>query len=266
MATGYSTTAGSISTRYEYTTVQFNGYDINNVVDITERFEHNSSPSRSLALYKIARRDGEKLVSAFFARKEIIVTGFIQSTTTAGLETLIDTLKSNFQTISGYLDIEYAGGIRRYDALYSNLVINRDPDHLDWCPFSVTFIVPSGKGYNIDATVSTYTITASPYSNYFVNLGGTDALPILTLTVNSQSGLDSIALNSGSNTLTIARTYNNSDVLVIDFNTWIVTVNGTAVDYTGSFPTWPIGYNVFTLTLTGSFNISGSFSYHKLYL
>ncbi len=254
--------------RGNYTLVQFNGFDINNVVEITERAIHDSAPSRNLSIYKIARRDGEKLVAAYFARKEISIVGFIQSTSRAGLETLIDTFKASFQSKQGNLDIEYSTGFRRYQALFSELVIEREPDHIDWCPFSVKFIVPSGKGKDLTQTsVITTGITTSPYSGTFNNLGSAEATPQVKITVNTQTSLSVIILSDGVNTLTITRTFNNADIIIIDFDTFIVTANGTAVDYTGSFPTWNAGITSFTLTTTATArNVDLEFDYYKTYL
>lgn len=265
-----NTLAGLLDLRYPYTIVQFNGLDINNVVEITERALHDSAPSRNISIYKIARRDGEKLVSAYFARKEISLTGFIQSTTKEGLEVLIDNLKSKFQVKQGILDIEYAvwNVVRRYLATFSELVIERDPDHIDWCPFSVKFLVPSGKGKNINQTAVIFSgITTSPYANVFNNLGSAEATPQVKITVNTQTALSVITLSDGINTLTLTQTFNNGDVIIIDFDTWIITKNAVPIDYTGSFPTWEPGNNNFTLTTTATArNLDLEISYYKTYL
>ena len=271
MSTGYSTISGLIFTApNSYTSVRFNNMDINNAVDITETASHNSAPNRSMSIYKIARRDGEKLVSAYFARKEITISGYIQASSKDDLEVLIDNFKSQFQVISGNLDIDYANKTRRYQATFSELTIPRDPDNTDWCPFMVKFIVPSGKGQDVNFNNVNYLgITSSPYTGTFINLGSAEALPQITITVNTQTSLSAISLKgtAATPTLTITRTFSNSDVVVIDFSTYIVTVNGTAFNFTGAFPTWNSDSNTFVLTSTASArNLDVKFSYYPLYL
>lgn len=244
--------AGIADLRYPYTTVQFNGLDINNIVEITERAIHDSAPSRIIASYKIARRDGEKLVSSFFAKKEIDVTGFIQSTTRAGLETLIDNFKAQLQAV-GYLDIEYATSTRRYYAVFSELTIQREPDHLDWCPFSIKFIVPSGKGQNLTETIETVNgITSNAHSGYLVNLGSAEALPKFTITVNSATSITVFQITAGGKAITIYDTISAGDIIVVNFDTFDVTINGYPADYTGTWPKFPTGSTWYSIALDGT--------------
>ena len=184
-----------------YTLVSFNGYYLNTVLNITETVLHDGAPNRNLSIYNIARRDGEKVVSAYFARKEIEVTGFIQSTAQSSLEVLIDALKQNLQ-VYGKLLISYANGFREYYAMFSELTINREPDNIDWCQFSVKFIVPSGTSQDINSTTITASNVAFPYVYTLNNIGSAEAFPQLTLTIHSSSNLQDIIL-SGAKSLTI---------------------------------------------------------------
>jgi hypothetical protein len=264
---GGNTVAGLADLRYRFTIVQFAGVDINNVVQITERFVHDSAPNRNVKSYKIARRDGEKLVSSYFAKKEISVTGFIQSTSRASLETLIDTFKSQLQAV-GNLDIEYASGMRRYYAVFAELVIQREPDNIDWTPFSIKFIVPSGKGTDIDEIVSTTNgITAGSQSGYFVNIGSSEALPKFKFTVNAATAITVFQITSGGKAITIYDTISAGDIIIVDFDTFDVTINGYPADYTGSWPKWEPGSNWYSIALFGtSRSYDLEISYYPQYL
>jgi phage-related protein len=250
---GYNSTLACFADcRFPFTIVQFNGLDINNAVEITERASHDNAPSRIVATYKIARRDGEKLVSSFFAKKEIDVSGFIQSTTRAGLETLIDSFKAQLQAV-GYLDIEYSTGIRRYYAVFSELIIQRDSDHLDWCPFSIKFVVPSGKGQDVAKITTTENgITTNTHPAYFINVGSAEANPKFTITVNSATAINIFQITAGGKAITINKTINNGDVIVVDFDTYDVTINGSPADYTGTWPKFPTGSVWYSIALDGT--------------
>jgi len=253
------------------TYIQYNSFDINNAIEIVETAIHDSAPSRNMTSYKIARRDGDKLVSAYNSSKEITITGHIQSTSSDSLETIIDNMKSAFQVLTGNLDISYASGTRRYIATYRDFIIQRDPDNSDWCPYSVKFLVPSGKGYSINQDSITYTgIISSNYTNYPNFLGSAIPNPVITITVNSQTALSVISLlisGVNSTALTITKTFNNSDIIVIDFSDFSVKVNGTAVVWTGGFPTWIAGTNAFHLLSTASArNLTMNISYFPSFL
>ena len=248
--------------------VLFNGVNLNGASFIVERTNHDFAPTRILASYKIARRDGEKLVSTFFGRKEIIISGYINGANQSEFEQLEDNFKAITSAPNGNLDISFDGTRRRYVATASEIKIDRDSYNIDWAPWSITFLVPSGKGLDVTTTVETFPdITENVYSGTFNNEGTAVAYPLVTFLVNSQTALTSISLQVGAAALTINHAFSNGDVLTIDFNTFSVQINGIEVDYNGVFPQWPTGSTAFVGSALGTArDISLTFSYVKNYL
>jgi hypothetical protein len=256
------------------TLVIFNGLNLNVYTFIVERTDHESYPERHNNSFQIARRDGEKFISSYFGRKEITVSGFIQSDGQENFENEVDFFKQKLSAQQANLDITWGGGFRRYIATIESLEINRDSFNIDWCPYTAKFLIPDGKGYDLTPTVFNYPVAVNPvpgsvYSDIFVNEGTAEAFPVFTFTVNSQSGMTSFQFWNGlGQILEIDRTFSDADVITIDFLNRIIKVNGVAVNFLGSFPQYPVGSNYFNIqcNVGASSNISISSSYTKAYL
>ena len=258
------------------TIVAFNGMSINGVDNITENTTHDSYPVRLLNSYKIARRDGEKIVSVFFGKKEITINGYIQKTDQISFESAVDYFKKIMSKRQGDLLISYNGSIREYFATVEELQINRDSYNIDWAPFMVKFSAPDGRGYDLAPTVTTYPnitqIYPFIYTGSLFNAGTADAFPVITMVINSQVALSRIRFNRTDNldiygTDTQAGQFNNNDVVVIDCANYLVTVNGVPINFEGVFPTFPYDSVSFYILLNAtSANISLSISYISAYL
>ena len=61
------------------TTITFNGYTLTNTTYIPESTTHDSSYERDVNSYKIARRHGEKFVSAWYGKKSITISLLLRS-------------------------------------------------------------------------------------------------------------------------------------------------------------------------------------------
>ena len=242
------------------TSVQFNGTDINNVVYISENTTHDSAPSRSISSFKIARRDGEKLVSAFWGSKEIDINGYIVGTSQADFESKADALKSLLANQASNLDILYNGITRRYIATATEVKINRDSDNIDWSPYSVKFLVPLGYGSDISeqkaleiddiiTTTSTWNVafngSYNPKARHHIiinSLSNADVVRIKNLTTGAYIDVDLNGFSSGG------------DYLDIDEKNQTVLKNGIdPLNYRGVFPSAaPGSSNIFELQLIGS--------------
>lgn len=253
------------------TSVIFNGLNINGVTYITENTSHDSDPVRVLASYKIARRDGEKLVSAYWGKKEITINGYIQDDNQQEFELDVDIFKKITSQKSGSLEIMYNNQFRRYIATVEELKISRDSYNIDWSPFSIKFLVPDGKGYDTSSTIETYSVvitSGSVFAGTFYNDGTADAFPTIRIQINSLSSVNSFYLSDGIRILTITNTFHNGDIITIDFLNFIIKLNIAQINSSGAFPLFPVGGTNFRLYTDGtsSANLTVSFIYDKAYL
>lgn len=225
-----------------YTSVLFNSVDLTtlsnniqiNAIDIYKR------PVRNLQLQKLARRDGQKLVNAEYAEKIITIEGIISGTSRANFESLRDTFLRYLDAKDATLRFSQSGANRDYTATVSNIVWNNTGGGL--ATFSIEFNCSDPLGYDTSNTtdVNGVTITTASSVRTITAVGGSYAgLPTITVLLNSGTGLTSKAITITDQTgaaITITRTWVAADSLVVDSAAKTVKVNGSAVDYTGTFP------------------------------
>lgn len=259
------------------TTVTYNSYALSDVATFIPRVtDHQSAPEREMNMLKVARNDGSKLISSWWKEKYITLEGFIQASSQATLEAKIDEFKTYLSIPSATLSYSWdASGNREYhDATISNLKIIRDSDNRDWCEFSITFLVPSGKGQATSATTVSYpNVTTATKAITLTVTGSAIAHPIFTFTVNSETSLTNIALTNTStflgtnNTINFPASYNAADVLSVDFGTFEVTLNGSPLDYTGAWPSFgPQGNSISIVFSSAAHNVTIGISYYPEYL
>lgn len=231
--------------------VHFNDHDLSTItsgtasVTITRRDPH-SLPKRELDAVKLARADGQKLVNAQYAEREIMIEGVISGGSRNDLEAVRDTILSYISAEEARLEFEQAGALRRYyctmqDAIFSNT-------EGGMTNFSLKFVASDPYGYDAASTTLsglTGNITATPTTKTTTFSGSGTQLPTITVTVTAVTGGTNATL-SISNPATgqqiqVNRNWASSDVLVINAVTRATTVNGVAVAYTGSFPEWSPG-------------------------
>ena len=249
--------------------ILFNSYGLQNANIITSEVIY-SAASRQLQEAAYARADGEYMETAYWRKTIITLNGFVKSTTQTGLEQLMDLMRQNLATAAGTLSLTVAGQTRVWTAYadISKLFDGRKQYHKTFCPFSVSFICITPFGQSSSRVNSTGSATTSP-TVFTVSPSGTaPTKQIITLNFNTAGTASAVTLTNSTTgeAITITASFNNGDTLVIDGEGKTVKLNGTAVDYTGIFPTLAAGTNSVQLTVTGSgFTIAFTSTYLNQY-
>lgn len=233
--------------------VTFDSTEIVTTTYVPKTLKHESTPLRELTLVDLAKEDGAVLVSEKYGIKRIIITGNIKASTRTGLENAIDDFKELFSRTEKDLDIDWAGVTRRYVATCVRHEFNRDFMHINFVPWFAEFVVASGIGINptITAAINAVTINAIIWTQADTALsfaGSAEPKPIITLTYSGAwSGKDNQGIEI-KNTDTDARiiftnpnVFANGDILIFDWRTRIVTLNGVEQVWYGVFPSFLIG-------------------------
>ena len=249
------------------TGITFNGTDLTTVssyVSFIYRDIHDLA-TRTLIDYKRARTDGHAFVSVDYEQRTLTLLGIIAAPTRDAFGTARDTLLAACQGKNGILIIPESGGNRQFNATMTNLVMT-DKEGGGFDAFTLTFTMSDPFGYATSATVSSLgTYTASPTTYTPTFLGSYDAVPAITLTVNSftGSGLQSITMtdpNTGR-AQTVTRVWTAGDVVIFDTKNKQVTVNGIVTQWSGALLSWPVGAGSITFTDTFTArNITASLS------
>lgn len=233
------------------------------------KLKHESSSPRDTYLYQLARERGGIVVDSNYRSKNLVIGGRITGNDPADLEAKIDAFKELMSREKKNLDIDYAGGTRRYAGCYAtNVDIDREYFHLNYVPFQVEFIAPSGVGEDTNATVDTTTgCTTAVKTGTEVVAGSAYPTPAIKITFASVTGVTTTSFSLNGDKITYSGAIAASDVLIFDTENKKVTKNGAEVDFVGMFPSFAVGNNNWQVDTNGTArNYAIEFSYKKKYL
>lgn len=232
---------------------------------ITNLINHTSIPDKSAQLYALADANGSTIPAINYPSKKITIGGTIKgadqivddaivATAQQDLDNLIDTFKGYFNGKDKNLDIEYGTGTRRYIATANTISVTRE-QKAPYATFTVEFICTSPFGVDTSATTITNqanytsaTLTVTP------TIAGSAPVqyPLITLTIDSLTGTgDYVQITNNNNDqqmLLYGFSLTNGAVIIIDSYARTVTINGTEVDYLGTFLELEPGANSLTYT------------------
>lgn len=250
----------------------YDGVSIQTSTIVVERFLHESVDYKQLDVPNLGRMDGGKLINVRFQPRVIRLEGTIKGSTQAVLEANIDAFKALVNRQQKNLDMGYAGGTRRYITTSSRFTLERMHFNLTYADWSAEFVVagPLPFGRSIDTATFTNTVLATGTYDGTATFGGSARpFPIIKVTVVSQTNMTQIQFRN-KNTgdfIRIRRTFANSDVILIDTENYICTVNGVAVDYEGFFPDFVEGANDYAIRpVASAVSLTVKQIYRKLYL
>lgn len=222
-------------------TFRVNGTDISQItgVMITERRLH-AAPKIDITAIDLARAHGMKRAYKRYGARKFSVAGHIitndrnlaEAARNSLLATVMNADESDIIT-------EYNGAERKIVAEIENPIINQfNGGH---ATFDLQFIAYDPFMYDQTATtaLTVSNATAQPRTDNITNAGSAPMSPTITITVDSltASGIQDVAVVDPATGLgiTVSRTWAAADVLVIDCLNGTVKVNGTDVEYAGTF-------------------------------
>jgi len=226
-----------------------------NVGIVTNAIEHTNLPEKIAMLFAKADADGSSIPAINYPSKKVNIAGMIKGSTQANLDDRIDTFKGYFVGKDKNLDIAYGSNTRRYIATANTVSVVRQDKAL-FATFAIEFICTNPFGLDTSTTnlwaaksaFSSATFTETP------TVGGNAPfqLPIITITINSLTGAgDYVQIsndNNGQELLIYGQTLTAADVIVIDCAARTVTLNGSEIDYFGTFLELEPGANSITYT------------------
>jgi len=222
---------------------------------ITNVIDHTDGPDMLMGLLALADADGSSIPAINYPSKPIALAGVIKGSSQADLDSRIDTFKGYFIGKDKNLDIAYGSGTRRYISTAGVPKIQRKPrSYIAVFQVPITCTTPFGldtSATDLWATKNNYTsatFTETP------TVGGNAPfqLPIFTITIDALTGAGDYVMISNDNNnqeiLIYGQGLTAGDVIVIDCEQRIVTLNGTEIDYNGTFLELAPGANSITYT------------------
>lgn len=219
---------------------------------LTNGIEHTNLPAKDASLYGLANTNQSVIPYVGYPSKAIVVSGVIVGSTSANLDSRIDSFKAYFLGKDKNLDIEYNGTTRRYVATANTISVVRQQKAL-FATFQIEFIctLPFGKNSSATTALSASGRTLSGYTDPYTFLGSAPfQLPVITITysaVTDGASFVSFGNNANGQGITITdQTWVAADVLEIDVANRTVKKNGVEIDFLGAFPEFAPGAQNFS--------------------
>lgn len=223
------------------TGITFNSNSLQTANIHTADIDHGGMPEKDANLYPLAHANKSVIPLTNYPSRVIRISGKIIGSSIADLDSRIDTFKQYFVEQDKNLDIDYNGSTRRYIATVKRLEISR-PGGLFYTNFSIDFICSQPFGQATTATTANTETNQTGATDTFTHtyLGTAPyQLPVITITIDSVTAGDGhITLSNNANNqgiTVIGQTFVAADVLEIDSKNRTVKLNGTEIDFLGSF-------------------------------
>lgn len=254
-------------------TISFDSTSLQDTTYQIQEIEHESIDHREINIQRLGRRDGGKIVADVFAPRYIRVRGRIAGSSIDDLEDKIDDLKELLNRKQKNLDIQYASGTRRFIASCASFKITRAHYHITFAPFEATFVIGNPPfGQAIDTSTAEFNaLTVGTTNSNFTAQGTYKPMPTIKVIVNSETEMTQITFtnNETAQAITVTPTggFTAGDTLLINTDDYTVTLNGTAIDYSGYFPEFVAGGNDFKFTVwSQAHNVDLRLIYRALFL
>lgn len=239
---------------YLQTVVTYNGIDLNTIPGLTVLARDSYKPAeRTIGSYGISRGNKNKIITAYYDKKRITVKIGITQPTRDLLEQSLDQLNAILQGYEKDLIIRQAGNDRKYTATLAQTGVSNDGG--SYIEMDLVFETSDHFGYD------TYTTTllnvanwtgGSKTSEIAVGGSGVTQLPYISIVYSSVVGGTAktlrISNEATGQTLIMTRDWATGDVLLVDTQNRTITVNGTTISYTGSYPEFSVGVGYVTVS------------------
>lgn len=231
-------------------TVTFDSNDLASVPGLTIiGTDPHRPPTRSLNSSEIARADLSSVASAYYKSRKIHVMAVLAAANKAAFQTALRTLEGLLQTREALLVFSIGGGQTEFTATKDNIMLSNEAG--GFAELDIEFFCSNPTGYAVTSTTlyNYAALVGSAYSFAVTWSGNVTQQPVITVTVNTLTGTSNTVTIGNSTTgesVAVTRAWSAADVLVVNSKTKVVTVNGSAVSYSGTIPeyksTQPITY------------------------
>lgn len=247
-AIGYSPLPNAIT----QDVIAFDGFGLQNTQIITNSIDFDDLTTVELNSFKYPRDDGGGVLSKYYRGREIKLTCTIKAASAAAFASVMDDFKKSLRKTEGNLDIYVNDETRRIKATCTKIDFKRQHYNVTFATADVTFQALEPFFYAANAQSFQFQAQSGSFFGEFTNTGSADSLPALYFIFGAGTAATELQINAFGLSLTIANSFANNDVLIVDAKNKSVTKNGAEIDYTGQFPKFPPGSCPFQIAMTGT--------------
>lgn len=253
--------------------VSYNGYLLSGANFLTSALDLYNAPTRDVQTRRIPRDHGRQISGDYYDQKTVSIAGKILADSPEELSAKIDELKKNLAFKNGYLETMIDGQLRRFRGNFAKLdkaFPIRKHYNLTFIDYDLEFTVlkPFGesKFYNSRAL---FDQNDKDLDEQFNNSGTFESDAVVIIIVTAESGITGLTFtnNTRDEAIEITQTLATGDILIIDGENRVVTLNAVEIDFDGFFPKFDTGANAVNLSFAGtSITYDVTFKAKKNYL
>jgi hypothetical protein len=230
--------------------ISFNGFGLLNDVYYVSTVDWDTTPEIEINSYNKPLNNWGAVISRYYRNRVITMQWTIRNP--GSLQMAIDTLKGKLSWVEWFLDIRLNNQVRRITATVQNVSIVRRHYNVDFVPFTVVFLCKEPFFYsenlgNLFLENVTGNLDEQIINEWFV------AVPaVFRYIAYPTSTVTEVELTLAGSTITVTANVGEDDVLVIDWEERICTLNGVQVPFVWTFGELELGNNTFQVNFTGT--------------
>lgn len=246
----------------------FNWFWLQNDYFITTKVNVWNMPNINLLTYTNPKSDWGGLLDRFYKQRNINVEGHIIGNSLEHTQQLIDNLKTALSEKQGYLDFQMPDWVyRRILCTLTNAdIINRESYDIEHASYKLTFRAENPFWSEIAWSSSLFEQVNDEINETIYNEWSEYSNPIINIVVYTATSCNEVVITIWENTLTINQTLNIWDVLNINTDEKMITLNDNSIDFSWKFPKLEAWTNTFTLQANWTYLFDVSVLYPKNYL
>jgi len=229
---------------------------------------HDDLWNIDLNTFNIPRNDGGWVLGHYYRSKTIDLSVTLKSNTSSWLNELIDEFKKNTKETEWRLEIKIDGVVRRVRASIANLKFNRQYFHITFCSdINISFQTMDPHRQLKDYTSVTYNNKTADFQEEITNSGTEKTYCKYYFIFNSgTNSLTGLEITIKWYILSIDWPLDANDILIIDWENKVVTLNWNEIDYTWIFQELEVWSNPIYFAFTGwAVNVDITNIYTKKY-
>ena len=257
--------------------ITFDGYDLQNTTFTTKDVVYRNMPSRTIDIEQLSRRDGFRVINAYYTQKDIRISGNASAASETTLRTALDAMKTALNKTEKNLDITDGSTTVRWVCSVVNIDIPEQHYHITRVPYDITFRCQP-FGIATSTTTNTNSMTDTESSSIVI-IGSAQPKPTITWTVSGtpSSAITGITFYNSTTGDTFGVTglvlSGDTDYLMLNTDTMSAVYNtgsgDVVVDFSGVIPSFTTSTNSYTTTISGggaSKTIMQTITYSASYL
>lgn len=222
--------------------IYYDGNDLNDVAGLLiTGYSTYNPPANNLNNFSVALADKSVSVTRNEQSRRITINGIIRTSDRVNLEQSLDTLNQYIKKLNKTLDVPLRGSRYTFrETSYQNMIVRDVAGGMAEISIELLAADPYSYATELSTALSTTNITSVPQSLLVNFEGNTEQLPIITInnfTLEPETSNKEIVITNPvtSESITLSRVFTDAEVIVLNFDTRQVTVDGEIVDYSGIF-------------------------------